>query len=78
MAKKCSKSAQNLKIVLKKCSGGARPQNFFGGGAFEGQTHILGGMIEFLKRYCYLPMPLSQDFCPPQEIRPPLKMGRYS
>ena len=41
-------------------------------GAFEGQTHILGGgKIEFLKRYCYLPMPLSQDFCPPQETRPP-------
>ena len=36
-----------------------------GGGTFEGQTHILGGKIEFLKRYCYLPMPLSQDFCPP-------------
>jgi hypothetical protein len=23
------------------------------GGAFGGQTHILGGKIEFLKRYCY-------------------------
>ena len=51
-----------------------------GGGAFEGQTHIWGGgKIEFLKRYGYLPMPLSQDFCPhPQEIHPPSKGGRYS
>ena len=39
------------------------------GGAFEGQTHILGGQDRFL------PMPLSQDFCPPQEIRPLSKGG---
>ena len=46
------------------------------GGAFEGQTHILGGKIEFLKRYCFLPMPLSHHFCPPpQEIRPLSKGG---
>ena len=45
-------------------------------GAFEGQTHILGGKIEFLKRYCYLPMPLSQDFCsPPPGDSPPSQKG---
>ena len=46
-------------------------------GAFEGQTHILGGKIEFLKRYCYLPMPLSQDVCPPPRrfVPPPLSKG---
>jgi hypothetical protein len=52
-------------------SDGAWPQNL-GGGGIEEQTHILGGgKIEFLKRYCHLPMPLSQEFRPPQEIRPP-------
>jgi hypothetical protein len=45
------------------------------GGAFEGQTHILGGKIEFLKRYCYLPMPLSQDFCPPPGDSPLSQKG---
>ena len=51
-----------------------------GGGHLRGKLIFWGGKIEFLKRYCYLPMPLSQDFCPPppQEIRPPLKRGRYS
>ena len=48
---------------------------FGGGGAFEGQTHILGGKIEFLKRYCFLPMPLSHDFCPPPRRFVPLSKG---
>jgi hypothetical protein len=43
------------------------------GGAFEGQTHILGK--EFLKRYCYLAMPFSQDFCPPPGDSPPSQKG---
>ena len=30
------------------CSGGARPQNL--GGAFEGQTHILGGQDRIFKK----------------------------
>jgi hypothetical protein len=63
-------------IIYIVISGGARPQNL-GGAAFEGQTHILGGKIEFLKRYCYLPMPLSQDFClpPPRRFAPLSKGG---
>jgi hypothetical protein len=43
-------------------SGGARPQNL--GEHLRGKHIFWGGKIEFLKRYCYLPMPLSQDFCP--------------
>jgi hypothetical protein len=52
-----------------------RRQNL--GGHLRGKLIFWGGKIEFLKRYCYLPMLLSQDFCPPppQEIRPPLKRG---
>jgi hypothetical protein len=45
-------------------------------GGIWGQTRILGGQDRIFKRYCYLPMPLSQDFRPPpQEIRPPLRGG---
>jgi hypothetical protein len=55
-------------------SGAARPQNL--GGHLRRKLIFWGGKIEFLKRYCYLPMPLSQDFCPPpQEIRPPSQKG---
>ena len=44
-------------------SGGARPQNLRG--HLRGKLIFWRGKIEFLKRYCYLPMPLSQDFSPP-------------
>jgi hypothetical protein len=56
-------------------SGGARPQNFWGGGGghLRGKLIFGGGKIEFLKRYCYLPIPLSKDFCSSQEI--PLSKG---
>jgi hypothetical protein len=55
---------------MKIRGGGARSSEL-GGGAFEGQTHIWGGgNVEFSKRYCYLPMPLSQNFRPP-----PFKRG---
>ena len=75
-------------------SGGARPRNL-GGGAFEGQTHILGGQVRIFKKVLLFAHAVvtgllshrtfvPQDFCPtgllspPQEIRPPLKRGRYS
>jgi hypothetical protein len=35
----------------------------------RGKLIFWGGKIEFLKRYCYLPMPLSKDFCPPPTPR---------
>jgi hypothetical protein len=55
-------------------SGGARPQNL--GGHLRGKLIFWGGgKIEFLKRYCYLPMPLSQDFGPPPRRFAPLSKG---
>ena len=46
------------------------------GGHLRGKL-IFGGVgeIEFLKRYCYLPMPLSQDVCPPPGDSPPSQKG---
>ena len=60
---------------LQFSSGGARPQNLGGGGHLRGKLIFSGGKIEFLKRYCYLPMPLSQDFCPPPRRFAPLSKG---
>jgi hypothetical protein len=54
-------------------SGSARPQNL--GGYLRGKLIFWEGKIEFLKRYCYLPMPLSQDFCPPPRRFAPLSKG---
>ena len=54
-------------------SGAARPQNL--GGHLRGKLMFWGGKIEFLKRYCYLPMPLSQDFCPPPKRFVPSQKG---
>jgi hypothetical protein len=56
-------------------SGGARPQNL--GGHLRGKLIFWGGggKIEFLKRHCYLPMPLSQDFCP---LPPPRRFAALS
>jgi hypothetical protein len=51
-------------------SGGARLQNL--GGHLRGKLIFWGGKIEVLKRYCYLPMPLSQDFRPPPRRFAPL------
>jgi hypothetical protein len=51
-------------------SGGARPQNL--GRHLSGKLIFWGGK---LKRYCYLPMPLSQDFCPPPRRFAPVSKG---
>jgi hypothetical protein len=63
-----------------KCSGGARPQNL--GGAFEGQTHILGGQDRIFKKVLLFAHAvvtgLSPPPPPPQEIRPLSKGGQYS
>ena len=67
----CNKTVELNNLVA---SGGARPQNL--GGHLRGKLIFWGGKIEFLKRYCYLPMPLSQDFCPPPPRRfAPLSKG---
>ena len=79
---RCTSEVRTLRTPYCRTSttlqSSVRQASELGGGAFEGQTHILGGKIEFLKRYCYLPMPLSQDFCPPPRRFAPLKRGRYS
>ena len=41
----------------------------WGGGVFEGQTHIFGRQDRFF------PIPLSQDFCPPPGDSPPSQKG---
>jgi hypothetical protein len=65
-----------LQVISMGLGQWRRQASEFGGGAFEGQTRILGGKIEFLKRYCYLPMPLSPDFCPPPSgDSPPSQKG---
>ena len=51
----------------------------FGGGAFEGQTHILGRQDRiFEKVLLFAHAVVTGLLSPPQEIRPSLKMGRYS
>ena len=58
-------------------SGGARPQNLGEGGIWWAHSYFFwgGGKIEFLKRYCYLPMPLSHNFCPPPRRFAPSQKG---
>ena len=49
-----------------------------GGGAFEGQTHILGGQDRILKKVTAIcPCRYHRTFAT-QEFPPPLKRGRYS
>ena len=52
------------------CSGGARPQNLRGGGgAFEGQTHILARQDIIFKKVPLFAHAFVTGL-PPQEIRP--------
>ena len=69
--KKIAKLNIHLVIVQLNLESVAAPGlRIWGGGAFEGQTHILRGQDRFL------PMPLSQDFCPPPPgDSPPLSKG---
>jgi hypothetical protein len=51
------------------------------GGAFEGQTHILGGQDRIFKKVLLFAHAVVTGLLSPpplQEIRPPLKRGRYS
>ena len=50
---------------------------FWGGGHLRGKLIFGGGKIEFLRRYCYLPMPLLQDVStpPPRSSTPSQKEG---
>ena len=64
---------QYNKSLKRIDSGGARPQNLGGGGGghLRGKL-IFGGGGDIIFKKVLLPMPLSQDFCPPtpKEIRP--------
>jgi hypothetical protein len=49
-----------------KIRGGRQVLRIGGGGHLRGKLIFGGGgNVEFSKRYCYLPMPLSQNFRPP-------------
>ena len=60
-----------------RVSGGARPQNW-GGGAFEGQTHILGGKDRIFKKVLLFAHAVVTGLSPPPPppgVSPPSQKG---
>ena len=49
-----------------------------GGGAFEGQTHILGGQDRIFKKVLLFAHAIVTGLLSPPGDSPPLKRGRYS
>ena len=78
--KKVRSLIPRIVLRVRRLAVAAPGLRIWGGGAFEGQTHILGGQDRIFKKVLLLicPCRCHRTFAPPpppQEIRPPLKRG---